>query len=88
MNENISTLVGPDGTLVIKQNVPMSVEDHQLLLQYRKFLLRQGLREALFCNDCFEGNRNEGTRAHVTDSSVLIECRCKTRSRAGFAVTS
>ena len=85
--EDVSTLIAPDGSLVSKPNVPISLEDHLLLLKYRKFLERNGLREALYCQDCWTGNREDGTRAAVTPTSVLIECRCKTRSRAGFAVT-
>lgn len=83
---DLDTLVTADGSLVTKRNVPISVEDHLLLLKYKRFLERQGLREALYCNTCWEGNREDGTRAAVTSSSVLIECRCTTRSRAGFAM--
>lgn len=70
-----------------QQSVPttvLSAEEAALLRLYKKFLLRHGMREALFCNKCFEGNVSDGTRAHVTDSQVMILCRCRMLFHQGY----
>ena len=69
------TIVGPDGTPLIKPTVILSAEDAALLRQYKKFLHRYALRSATYCNHCFEGNLNDGMRAFVRDDQILLECR-------------
>lgn len=85
-SDGISTLVDRDGNLLTKINVSLTTEEHKLLRMYRKFLAHRGLREALYCTACWNGSREDGTRASVTDHSALIECRCKTRSYYGMSV--
>ena len=78
-HNGVSTLVTPDGEVAIKANVPISFDDANLLRSYKKLLMRLGLREALYCQSCWNSSQHDGCRAHVTDTSILIECRCKTR---------
>lgn len=72
-----STLIASDGTVLNAPALTMTTEEAKLLREYKKFLLRHGLKEALYCNSCFEQNRQDGTRAYVTPDQILIECRCR-----------
>lgn len=77
-NTNVveGTIVGPNGEPpVSKPTQILSIEDARLLRQYKKFLAAHGMREALYCNECFGGNLHDGMRAHVTDGSIMFECR-------------
>lgn len=76
-------IVDAQGNPVSAPRAELSAEDVLLLRQYKKFLLRQGLRETLYCNACFEGNLSDGCEAHVTPHDVLIRCRCKVRWSRG-----
>jgi hypothetical protein len=78
-----AALIGPDGSLIEKPSVAFTAEEAALLRRYKKFLAHHGLREALYCNDCWEGNRSDGLRAFVRDDQILFECRCKTRFHQG-----
>ena len=53
----------------------LTAEDAALLRLYKKFLHTHGLREAVYCNHCFEGNLSDGMEAHVTDGEVMFRCR-------------
>lgn len=78
------TVMGPDE--ITPQTIPteeISFEDAKLLREYKKFLLKHDLREALYCQRCWGHNLNDGCEAHVTDSSVLIRCRCTLRHHRG-----
>lgn len=79
-------IVGPDGSILNKPTIQLDAKDAALLREYRKFLERQGLREALFCEKCWNRNLEDGTRAHVTPSSVMIECRCRRLLFTGYTV--
>lgn len=72
-------ILGPTGEPISVPTTIFSAEDARLLREYKKFLERHGLREALYCNDCFEGNLSDGCEAHVTNSQILVRCRCKIR---------
>ena len=76
------TLYGPDGEPAELPLEPLSEADLKLLLEYKKFLLKRGYREALYCNQCFSSNLADGTRIQVKDSGLTIEamikCRCRT----------
>ena len=83
MEKTASLIVGPDG---IPLSVPTDVLDHKdaaLLRQYKKLLLKLGLREALFCNDCWDMKTHDGLEAYVTDSQIVLRCRCKLRYYQG-----
>jgi hypothetical protein len=57
----------------------MTAEQARLLRQYKKLLSDLGLKEALYCDDCFENNLAHGCEAFVTGTQIVIRCRCKLR---------
>ena len=64
------------GEVVGKPTQVLTSDEARLLREYKKFLLTHGMREALYCNDCFAGNLDhDGMRAHVTDGQIMFECR-------------
>lgn len=78
------TLYGPDGNQAVQQTVILSQEEAELLRSYKTFLTKRGLREALFCNDCWDHQSlQDGCEAHVTPTQILIRCRCTTRFYQG-----
>lgn len=76
-------ILGADGQPAILPLLELALEDVKLLREYKKFLQRLGLREALYCNACFEGELGDGCEAHVTDGDVMIKCRCRLRFYKG-----
>jgi hypothetical protein len=82
-NKSTGTILAPDGQLARIENIEISDENATLLRRYKKFLASYGLREALYCNDCWDRQSPDGCEAHVTDSSIVIKCRCKLRTRIG-----
>lgn len=81
-----STIVGPDGEVANKPAHILTSEEALILRQYKKFLEARGLREALYCQDCWDGGLSDGCRAFVTSNQILIECRCKTRFFQGMSI--
>lgn len=69
------SIVGPDGSVLNKPTVILTTEEAELLRKYKQFLQRRGLREAVYCNHCFDGNLEDGMRAFVRDDQILFECR-------------
>jgi hypothetical protein len=57
----------------------LTVEEAKLLRDYKKFLQRRGLVEALWCQACADRGSmmSSGMRAFVTDSQIGIRCRCR-----------
>lgn len=78
------TLVGPNGEPLETAHVPLTSEEAELLRKYKKFLEHRGLREALFCNNCWNGNRQDGCEAYVTVNEIAIKCRCAVRMFRGL----
>jgi hypothetical protein len=76
-NTNVTegTILDANGSIVNKPTKLLSADDAKLLRAYKKFLMVHGLREAVYCNECFSGNLSDGMRAHVTDGQILFECR-------------
>jgi ligand-binding sensor protein len=72
-----SQIVGADGTVLNAPTRLLSDEDARLLRTYKKFLLHFGLKEAMYCNSCYESNREHGMEAFVTDQRILFRCRCR-----------
>lgn len=68
-------IVGPNGEVLSKPTQILTSEEAQVLRRYKKFLAARGMREALFCNECWSGNLGDGMRAHVTDGQIMFECR-------------
>lgn len=83
LSDTTGTIVQPDGSLAEKPVTALSSEEAALLRLYKKFLQQHGLREALYCSACWDGSREDGCRAYVTDSQILIECRCAMRFHQG-----
>ncbi len=61
----------------------LSTEDAKLLRDYKRFLLRHGYKEALYCNVCHEAGRRDGLEAHVTSDDILLRCRCRNQFYKG-----
>ena len=61
----------------------LSQHDAELLRKYKKFLLKYGLKEALWCLHCDEAERPPGLRATVTESTIDFACRCTVRRYRG-----
>lgn len=78
-----ATILAPDGSIANIPAVSLTPEDARLLRDYKKFLARHRLREALYCADCWEGDRHDGCDATVTDAQIGIRCRCRMRFYAG-----
>lgn len=57
--------------------------DAELLRTYKKFLLKYGMKEALYCQRCEAIGQNAGLRAFVTDARIGLTCRCTTRTYHG-----
>ena len=69
-----------------RANVPtiqFETDDARLLREYKKLLKKYGLREALYCNACFEARLSDGLDAHVTDTQIVFKCRCTLRVYMG-----
>jgi hypothetical protein len=73
------TIVGPDGAVINKPTITLTLDEAELLRRYKKFLHARGLREALYCNECWDRDLSDGCNAFVRDDAILIECRCKMR---------
>jgi len=74
-----TTILAPDGSTANYPTVYLTGEEATLLRTYKKFLNRLGLKEALYCNACWEQNLQHGCEAYVTDQQIMIKCRCKVR---------
>lgn len=69
------TLVDASGAVINRPTVILSQEEADLLRRYKKFLLKRGLREALYCTSCWNGNLADGiSEAFVTDAQILLKC--------------
>ena len=76
-NTNVveGVVLNADGSVANKPTTLLSADDAKLLREYKKFLSRMGWREALYCNQCYEGNLSDGMRVFVTDAQIMAECR-------------
>ena len=55
---------------------PMGMEEAHVYGAVTAVWRRLDLIETVWCEDCFERHRHPGTRIVVTDSRVVMECRC------------
>jgi hypothetical protein len=86
------SIISPTGEELLIPTVVLDHEDASLLRQYKKFLQKYHLAEALFCKECAlasdisaaKRGQPHGCEAHVTDSQIFIKCRCKQRVYAGY----
>lgn len=80
-NANVvpGTIVTPDGMIANRPTVMLTRHEARLLREYKKFLEKHGLKEALFCSTCWSGHREDGCQAFVQNGKIGIVCRCTTR---------
>ena len=84
LDKTTTQLVGPDGSVVNLPTVILSDEEARLLRTYKKFLARHGLREALYCNNCWNKSEQDlCSPAFVTNAKIGIACRCRNRYYQG-----
>ena len=69
---------------VMVPDVPIAVADVYMLQRYKKFLMANGLQEALWCLKCEDEGESSGVKAFVTVDQVVIQCRCQRRISSGF----
>jgi hypothetical protein len=69
-------ILGPDGSVANIPTTYLTLEEVKLLREYKKFLLRHHLKEAIRCNECFENNRAQWAEAWVTNADIMIRCQC------------
>lgn len=81
--KSTGVILDPSGNPATVQNIKISDQNADLLRRYKKFLDSYGLREALYCNDCWDRRTPDGCDAFVTDSQIVIKCRCKLRTYMG-----
>jgi hypothetical protein len=79
MEYTTGTILEADGSIANCPTAVFSPREATLLRAYKKLLAKYHLREALYCNDCFEGDLSDGCRAFVTETQIGIKCRCKMR---------
>lgn len=72
-----SLIVGPDGAPASLPTTHLTGEEAKLLREYRKFLERHRIKEAAYCEDCWEANLQHGMEAFVTNERILFRCRCR-----------
>ena len=78
-----TVLYGPNGEQATIPTVALEQAEAELLRKYKQFLAKYGLREALYCNACWSGDREDGCKAFVTGQQIGIQCRCKMRFYQG-----
>ncbi len=71
------TIIDGNGRDTKYPTVILEPEEALLLRNYKKFLLKYGLAEALRCKHCFEniGPAADGMDGRVTDSQIVFKCR-------------
>jgi hypothetical protein len=70
------TLTDAAGHETVEQRpaIALSKEEASMLRDYKKFLMKYGLREALYCREC-DATTHSGTEAWVTDAQIVVLCR-------------
>lgn len=76
-DKTTATILAPDGSVANLPTEILTGDDARLLRDYRRFLIRHGYKEALYCDRCWERNLARGTEAFVTPERIAIKCRCR-----------
>ena len=58
-----------------KPTVILTVDEARTLRAYKNFLLKYGLREALYCNTCGMSTTADGMRSFVRPNQIGMICR-------------
>ena len=75
-DKTVSAIVDEHGVPVTLPTIMLSSEEAGLLRLYKKFLRTHGIREANYCDQCWDrADMQDGMRVFVTDSDILFECR-------------
>jgi len=73
-------ILTPDGQAASKPTIILSAEQARIMREYKKKVLGPlGLKEALYCDSCWEHDLSHGCNANVTDNQIAIVCRCQIR---------
>lgn len=73
-------IITPDGAAENVEGIHLTPLQAQVLRQYKKIVLQPlGLKEALYCERCWNSNLSDGCDAFVTDHKIAIRCRCSLR---------
>lgn len=83
MEKTTGLLYGPNNEPINTPTVLLDPADARIIREYKKVLQRLGLKEALYCDECWDRNVNHGLEAHVTSSQIVFKCRCKLRVHMG-----
>ena len=86
IEKTVGTILGPDGNPAIVPTLVFTQDEAHTFREYKKLLHRYGLKEALYCNDCWEGGLSDGCEAMVTSGQIVVKCRCKLRFYQGYSV--
>lgn len=86
IEKTVGTILGPDGAPAVVPTLVFSSDEARIFREYKKLLRKYGLREALYCNDCWNGRLADGCEAHVTSGQILVRCRCKLRFFQGYSL--
>lgn len=79
MEKTASLIVGPNGDPLSVPTILLDHRDAAIIRQYKKVLERLGLKEALYCDECWDRNVHHGLEARVTNEQIVMRCRCKLR---------
>lgn len=59
--------------------IKFDTEDARVLRLYKKLLHKYQLREAVYCQNCWNHQLSDGLEAFVTDDAIVFRCRCTQR---------
>lgn len=85
-----ATIVDPQGIVVNRPTIELSAADAQIIRAYERLLKRHGLQRpegvGVYCAQCWEAGRSDGTRYFIEPDRIWIECRCKVRVFHGSTI--
>lgn len=79
MEKTASLILGPNGEPLSVPTVILDAKHARIIREYKKVLQELGLKEALYCDECWDRNVHHGLEARVTDGQIIFRCRCKLR---------
>lgn len=62
------------------ETILLTDQQARIMRDYKKLVLGPlGLKEALYCDQCWEHNLSHGLHAEVTSERIIMKCRCQLR---------